>query len=440
MILREARNEGAVIEQMATDGWSQSVPRFLKSAAVAFLVIATSGCATYQGKIHGARDLIAQNQPSQAAVQLEPLSNQEGNDQLVYLLDYATALYLSGRYKESAQAFGRAEKIADIQDYHSISKIAASAVLSEEMVQYKGDNFEKVMINGINAMNYLELGELDDALVEVRKLNQKLYKFKYEAKRDYEQNPYAFYLSAVIWEADKKWDDAYIAYKSAYELIPEYPPLHEDLIRTAMRSGRTDELEEWKKKFPEVKIRPEWKDASMGEIILVYQQGWGPRKYPRPESPRFPHLVGVNSLTQGARLVAAPVSGANAVDSRSQRVFNVQDIAIKTLDDDYARLVASRVGGVVAKAVVADQIAQKNKALGQIAWIAMNVMDRADLRQWSTLPETIQVARVWAKAGKYKIHVTGLEYSGAESSEEMPEREIDLKPGKKAFVTWRSVR
>lgn len=401
----------------------------------AFVLLASSGCATYQTKVSIARDSMKHGELEKAVQELEPLATQEGKDQLVYMLDYATVLQKAGRYQESARFFDKAERVADIQDYHSLSKVTSSLLLSEEMIQYKGDDYEKVLINAVNAVNFLEMGDLDGALVEVRKLNNKLYRYKYEAKRDYEQNPFAFYLSALIWEADRKWDDAYIAFKNAYEVLPSYEPLKEDLIRSAIRAQRPDEAEKWQKKFPDVKVDPSWRDRSMGEIVLVFMQGWGPRKRPRPDSPRFPYLVPIPSETQSAKLIVNETR-----EAQTNRIFDVQSIAIKTLNDDYARLVASRVAGIATKAVVADQIRQKDETLGAIAWIAMNVADRADLRQWSTLPQTFQIARIPVKAGRYKVKSIGLSANGAPTGEEMPEREIEVKPGRKTFVSWRSVR
>ena len=400
---------------------------------IIFLAGLATGCASYQSKVNDAREALKVGNTAKAVTDLEPLANKENDDQLVYLLDYATALQIQGKYKESEDAFNRAERIADIQDYHSISRVASSLVLNEGMVQYKGDDFEKVMINAINAINYLDAGNLDDALVEVRKLNAKLYKYKIEAKRPYEQNPFAFYLSAVIWEAGHNWDDSYIAYKQAYELIPNFAPLKQDLIRAAMRAQRPEELAEWKKKFPDVKIAPI--DKSMGEIIFVLEQGWGPRKQPRPGNPRFPHLVPYHTRVQAARVEVDGVTRGE-----TDRVFNVQDVAIKTLDDDFARLVAMRVAGVATKAVLADQLRQQNGALGLIAWVALNAADQADLRQWSTLPQTLQIARVPIKAGHYKFKAIGIDGAGNNSGDQMPEREITVKPGEKTFLSWRSLR
>lgn len=400
-----------------------------------------TGCATYQSKVSEARVLIGSRQTEKAIEVLAPLAQKEDDDQLVYLLDYGVALQQAGRFEESAKTLIAAERLADIQDYTSLTKQTASLLTSEEMVQYKGDDYEKVLINAVNAVNYLMMNDLEAALVEVRRLNNKLHLYRTEAKRPYEQNPFAFYLGAIIWEADRKYDDAYIAYKKAYELIPTYAPLREDLIRAAIRARRPDDVEKWKKQFPEVEIRPEWKDPTLGELVFIYQQGWGPRKVPDPGNPRFPRLNPVGSFTSQAKLEVSPVAGAKDVQAAgTSQVFSVQDIAIRTLKDQYAALVGKRIAGVAAKAVVADQLRQKNQAIGDVAWLVMRLADRADLRQWSTLPETFQIARVYLKAGKYSVGVKGLSAGGVESGENMDPREVDVRAGRKTFLTWRSFR
>ena len=399
---------------------------------IVFALVQT-GCVTYQTKVSGAREAFKNEDPERAVELLEPLAKKQNDDQLVYLLDYATALQKAGRYQESADAYGDAAKIADIQDYHSVSRSAAALLLSEEMVQYKGDDYEKVLIHAMNSVNYLELGKLDEALVEVRQLNTMLHKFKVEAKKPYEQNAFAYYISAVIWEANRDYDDAYIAYKSVYDVAPNYAPLREDLVRSSLLAQRPEETLKWRAAFPEVKIKPEWSNKALGEVILVYEQGWGPRKYPQPENPRFPMLIPMTSITQTALMT---------IDDRAARstsIFNVNDAAMKTMNDDYVRLVASRVVGIGVKAVVASQIGQRNKGLGAVAFLAMSLSDRADVRQWSTLPQTFQIARLTVKPGKYKVRLDGADW-GNNPSREISEREVVVKPGRKAFISWRTVR
>jgi hypothetical protein len=422
-----------MIAHTLTHNWRKAANR---AAFLFFALIFTtaSGCASYQTKVQDARKALQLEDPEKAAGLLEPLAHKANDDQLVYLLDYATALQEARRFKDSAEAYQQAAKIADVVDYHSISKIAASLIVSEEMIQYKGDDYEKVLIHAMNAVNYLELLQLDEALVETRDLNAMLYKFKNEAKKNYDQNPFAYYLSALIWEANHDYDDAYIAFKSAYDVAPGYAPLRQDLVRAAINAQRPEEVAKWKSQFPEVQINPQWRDKTLGELVLVYEQGWGPRKVPRPESPRFPMLIPTSSNTQSAFLVAG------GMQIQTSTIFSVTDVAIKTLNDDYARLVAMRVAGVAAKAVIADQLGQKNKALGAVAWLAMNLADRADVRQWSTLPQSFQIARLPLRAGKYKVNVNGLGYGVGPSGENMPEREVVIRPGKKTFISWRSVR
>ncbi len=404
----------------------------LRIALMGLALPVLSACASYQTETHDFRDNLRDGKPTEAAGKVKAKAEKEGNDQVVYLLDYATANQLAKDYVESNKAFLKAEDLTDIKDYHSVTRTTGSLLLNQGMVQYKGDNYEKVLINAMLAINYLMLGNLDEAQVETRKLNDKLYKFRYEGKKNYDQNPFAFYLSALIEEANKDWDSAYIDFKKAYDLNPGLEYLHEDLVRAGMAAHRGEDVADWKKKWPEVKPT---NFKEVGEVILVVQQGWGPQKRPNPSFPRVPKLYPVYSQTQKARL---EVEGGAA--EPSQTVASVTEVAIKTLDDDYAGLVAMRAAGIATKAVVADQLRQKNELLGQLAWIGMNIADQADLRQWVSLPSSFQIAKVRLRPGKYKVRAVGLDGSGNPSGEVGDWSDIKIEPRKKVFLNWRSLR
>lgn len=391
------------------------------------------GCATYQSQVAESRMWISTGQYDKALEKLKPLSEKQDGDQLVHLLDYGTALQMSGELEESNRIFLQADKLSEMVDYHSISRVTGSLLFSQEMVQYKGDTFEKIFINAYLAMNFLELGKLDDALVESRRINEKYTKQRLEDKQPFELNPFAKYLSAVAWEADQKWDDAYIAYSEAYKLSPDISPIRADLIRTAKMARREEDYKKWKSEFSDISEKTEWYDRNYGELVIIYQQGWGPRKDYSPGSYRFPTLRPVHNLTQRARLNIESVGSFD-----SQFVYNVETAAIKTLQEDYGALAAKRVAGFVAKEVVADQIRQKDEALGLIAWLGMHISDRADLRQWSFLPQKIEFIRVFLKPGTYKISLHGLNSNNSPTGENMPEREIQIKPRRKIFLNWRS--
>lgn len=407
----------------------------IKNFILGVVLLISTGCATHQVAVGVARSGMANGHYDQAVKSLQPLAEKPGDDQLVYLLEYGTALQLAGQYKESNNAFQKADKISAISDYHSISRVTGSLLFSESMVQYKGEHYEKVLINAFSAINYLMLGELDEAVVEARRLNEKLIKYKNDAGLPYEQNSFARYLSAMVWESSGKWDDAYIDYEESYKLNPGTIQLREDLIRLAKKSKRMDALKKWEKEFPEVVWRKEWDEKSFGEIILIYQQGWGPVKRPNPQDFTFPMLFPTSSVTKRANLL---VGGYHP--SMTSDVYNVSEVTIKTFNDQIGELIAKRLAAHAVKAVVADQIRQKNEGLGNLAYVLMRISDQADTRHWSTLPESLQVARIRVPAGTYTVSVEGLNYEGKPSGENMPEVKVTVKPKKFSFINWRSVR
>ncbi|MBX7232719.1 MAG: hypothetical protein K1X29_11615 [Bdellovibrionales bacterium] len=408
---------------------------FCLTTLLLFLNLFLSACASYQTELQTSLSLLRQNEAPKAAEQLKVKAEKESDDQVVYLFEYGTALELAKDYKLSNQVFLKAEELTDIKDYHSLSRIGGSLLLNEGMVQYKGEDYEKVFLNALLAINYLMLNNLEDAQVETRKLNDKLYKYRFEAKRDYQQNPFAFYLSAMIWESSGKWDDAYIDYKKAYELNPNVSFLKSDLIRSSRLAHRPEEWEKWKKTFANSNLPPKPDPKNQGELILIYQQGWAPRKYPHPSWPRIPKLYHTPSQTQFSRLIIN-----NKPSVSSEVVSSLEEVAIKTLDDAYAGLIAKRAAGIAAKAVVSEQIRNKNKLLGDLAWIGMNLADRADLRQWVTLPQTFQLAKVWLPPGEYNVYAEGLNSSSLPTGERSEVFKIHIKSGKKEFIHWRSLQ
>jgi len=415
-----------------------------RSASVAGLFLfslSTISCATYQSKVAESRNYLDLGQYDLAEKALAPLAEKKDGDQLVYLLDYSVALQLNGKIKESSEALIKADRLAEIQDYTSLSRETGSLLLNQEMVQYKGDSFEKFYINAYAALNYLELGQLDEALVETRRMNEKYVKINSEDRKTFEKNVFGKYLSAVIWEANQNWDDAYIAYEEAYKLDPTIPFIGADLIRSAKRAHRTEAYQSWKKSFPTVIEKKEWYDKNYGELLIIFEQGWGPRKvqlggpgiYAGGYNP--PILQPVHNNVYGMK---ATISGVGTFDSRV--VYNVERAAIETLQNDYAWLSAKRLGAFAAKEIVADQIRQKNEALGSVAWLAMQLSERADLRQWSTLPQTVQIVRVPLKAGTYNINLQGLASDGLLSRDGKAFGNVAIKPLRTTFLRWRTLK
>lgn len=397
-------------------------------------LIFLAGCATYQNKVTPAKDELRAGQCAPALKKLDDLVQKADGDQLVYLMEYGTALQICKDYEKSNKTFLKADRLSDEQDYHSASRVVGATLLNEEMIQYKGDTFEKLFINASAALNYLQLGMQDDALVEVRRINDKFKKLTAEDNtRKFELNSFTQYLSGLIWEMDQKYDDACISYKTAYKIDPTYRGVALDMLRGCWLARRTQEFEQLAKEVqPSEEELKNIKQKSKNEIIFIYMQGWGPQKQARPDHRTFPYLVPVSSVTKTLEI---EFDGKKA---QSQPVYSVEKAAIQTLDADFASLMARRAGSFVAKAVVADQIRQKDKVMGDIAWLVMYASERADLRQWSMLPQTIQVIRFVPQGNTGTVHLRGLDYSG-NVTETFEDVEVGQLKKKKIYLV-RSLR
>src|SRR5262245_43452885 len=78
----------------------------------------------------------------------------DGRDILLYLMDIGLSLHSAGRYQESNEYLLKADKMAEIKDYTSLSKESATLLTSDNIKDYKGEDFENVLINTYLSMNY----------------------------------------------------------------------------------------------------------------------------------------------------------------------------------------------------------------------------------------------------------------------------------------------
>ncbi len=340
----------------------------------------------------------------QAALQeLKALADKPGKDQLVHVLDYALALQINNQIEESNKYFLLADQLVNDNDYYSISKITSSVLLNEEMLQYKGDLYEKLLINAMLMINFSVLGKQESALVEAKKALNKIESLKIDYRIKQSFLPFIYYLNAIMWEANKEWDDAYIDYMNAYKANSEtsFFDLQYQLYKTAQLSGREQAAKKWQNTFKSInnEIPTVPQRNKQAEIIVIYQHGWGPRKYPSRRDVIVPVLKRSISQHQQGFLV---VESANK-QMKTQTVMDVETASIKALEIQMAPLIAKRIAAIASKKVLSHQVYKKDAGLGVLTDLILSVSERADLRQWSLLPQSIQVARVSVPPGEHTI-------------------------------------
>ncbi|MEC9282697.1 MAG: hypothetical protein VX642_08285 [Bdellovibrionota bacterium] len=350
-----------------------------------------SACSTYHMQVQKSVEEMRGGNFEAASSFIKERAFLESGDQVAYLLDYALLEHYAGNFEESNHAFHLAEELTEIKDYISLSDEASSMVFSESMVAYKGDDYEKILINIFKAINYVALNEDEAALVEIRKLNDKLNAYRNQAGREYSDNPLAHYLAAILWEKQKSWDDSCIEYEKFYELSPNFPGIGDDLIFCSFVSQRWEKHRKWKKLFrvdnysaKQAKERKKQKD-----ILYISYQGMGPVKVPNPAWPRLPMLVPRDSIHT---YESAYALGKSNLASRT--ILNIDKLAIDAFEEQFGKLLAKRIAARVAKDQIRQKIKEDDQGAAFLAMIIMDVTDQADLRQWTMLPKLIQLSKV----------------------------------------------
>ncbi|WP_238539843.1 COG3014 family protein [Corallococcus macrosporus] len=326
--------------------------------ALVSVLLLSSGCAgDYVARTRGVRSAYQQGDYSRALATLEAAAK-EGpeQDRLLVLMDKGMVLHAAGQWAESNAVLEEAERLSEQVDAVSVSEEAKTLVTNERQRTYRGEDFEKLMISVLQALNYAELGDEEAAMVEVRQVNERLEKMIAEEKKPYEQLAIARYLGGVIREDQRDWDSAYIDYAKAYEIAPREDALAEPLLRLAKQVGRDDMYAELLAKYPDVPHAPLAPDE--GQLVVVVEAGLSPEK---TRGSRDPGGGGdlIEVPVYRNRGMAPPVSVDLAGQSRrAVTVTSLADVAVVHLNDRIGRMLAKQLAGVAVKAGLAAGVAR----------------------------------------------------------------------------------
>lgn len=404
---------------------------WIRRALWAVVLLVPVGCASYAHKISYARNLFESAQYEPAALELEKFVEKKDNDLLLYLLELGVVNHTAGKYAEAIQNFKAAEKIAEVTDYTSVSQEVGSLIFNESTKVYKGEDFEKILINVYLAIDYLMLGKWDDALVECRRVNQKLDVMISKGKMPYQYNTFAKYLAASLFESQREYNDAFVDYRAVKKWMDFFPYLPGPLMRVADKLKAVQELESYLKEFPNYKNFRLGKNE--GEVILILEQGRGPYKVPHPSLEWFPMFMRNSSAFEKGSLKDVG-SGRSA---EAEVLFDIESTAIRELDDKMAMIAAKKVGGVVAKRAMAYGIgkATKSRDAEFLSFFLLMASEQADLRSWVTLPANLRIARLALPAGHHDL-VLDTVVSGYQSQVKKWEKVL-VKPGQISFLNLR---
>ena len=378
----------------------------------------------------------------------------QANPGLLYLLQKATVLHMLDDMASSNVFFEDAYRFAE-DNRTNYSAEAAALLTNPQAAPNKGEDFEVVAINYYKALNFLALGDLESALVECRRLNIALNRIndRYaKFKNRYRVDATALLIMGLIYEAAHEYNDAFIAYRNALNAYREVyaknfgigPPeqLKSDLLRMAYVIGFDDELHKYETEFGRKYVHNE--DPG-GDFVVLWHTGLGPVKdewsvnfvVVRGEGNtvlfvneglglKFPFAVSSSGGTSvkslgGVRFVRVAFpryrerkpyyTGSTLQISSGMRIQleTIQDvnaIALATLSDRMNREMATALLRLALKQASEQAVRQVDANLGALLSIVNSVSERADTRNWQTLPFAIQYARIRLPAGEHTVEFT----------------------------------
>lgn len=95
-------------------------------------------------------------------------------DRILYYLDAGMLSHYSGDYSGAAKLLGEAERAIEEAFTKSITLEVSSYLVNDNTKEYPGEDYEDIYLNVFNALNYYNTGSLEDALVEIRRVDNKL--------------------------------------------------------------------------------------------------------------------------------------------------------------------------------------------------------------------------------------------------------------------------
>ncbi len=390
--------------------------RLRKLTIVVTTCLIVSGCASHSQKFSAVEKHLIEHHAGLALKELDERYGKSSSDIVLYYLNKGLILRINEEYKKSNRALENAKKFIDELETLSLSEQTTSLTINDSTLSYTGERYEKILLYVYKALNYIDLGKLDDARVEILQMDVKFRKLLDDNQKPVlSEDGFPRYFSGLIYEANQEWSNALISYRQAYESykrsaakVPEQ--LKTSLLRLTEHLALFDELENHKKTFGISTWTNQQAFSELGELVFIFHNGLAPVKYELSAhtlNPQTGHMIRITTPAYKPRpsIIKAAKISINDNHYTLKIVEDVNSIAIKTLESRSAEIAARALARAVLKYNASKQAGRKDDALGLLINLAGVVTEQADTRSWSTLPYDIQMKRVALPPGKYDLTI-----------------------------------
>lgn len=421
------------------------------------LLFLLSSCSFYQRKNREVQEHINSGDVLSAykVISSKEKKWDKGNNKLLYYLNRGTLAWMLNKTEESTKYFLKADDFIDAYRIQ-YGKEALALITNEKATTYGGEEHEKLIFHYYLALNYLQMGNYEDAMVQCRRMDLQLNRLDNKFKNDkeggtankYQRDAFIHNFMGIVYDASGEYNNAYIAYKNAVDVyendykenfglgVPHQLKL--DLLRAAYLSRLDDEVRRFEQKF-QLKYQP--RPSNTGDLVFFWNNGLGPVKGEKSINFNiirgqggyvtlvnndygysFPIFIGLDNTASDAPFskvefirMAYPtyISREPYYTNASLRIAgkeygfemieDVNKVANKALKDKMDKVILKSVTRLLLKKVSEYSLRKEDETAGALLGVANAISEQADNRNWQTLPHSIYYSRVSLPVGQNKI-------------------------------------
>jgi tetratricopeptide (TPR) repeat protein len=437
-----------------------------------------TGCASQMARSPVVKDYVDRQEFDAALEQIEQID--QGTSRLLYLYEKGIVLHYAGRYGESSAALEEAEHLFDDLYTKSLSREVGAILTSDNVIQYRGERYEAALVHYYKLLNYLHLSDTEGALVECRKLNNRLRFFADSEDSVYVGDPFLQYLTGMVYmeagelsDADVSLRAALYAYGAVGARYSIQPPatLRCDLARCASLLGDLDAAAGYADTTGA--CDPNGGKSGFGTLNVLLECGYAPfkveqnivfpiyknevndgtdtDKFAVTLSSRYGEPVNESLELDYVLRVAMPelvpspepfaeaavrvAEGGKTREEAALVVENIDALAFEAFEARRGAILLKTVTRALAKYLAKEGVDDKSEIAGVIVNLFNVVTESADIRSWATLPQTIRMARFVLPEGTYDLEIV-LRGAAPEEESHVIEK-IEITGGRSRFVNFR---
>ncbi|WP_392563317.1 hypothetical protein RHO13_07430 [Orbus wheelerorum] len=360
------------------------------------------------------------------------IDKQLDSDPLLWALNGGALARQCHDYKKSIEYLDQAEALFKEQELaltiKSVGQSIGSVVINNNINDYQGENYEKIMMNVYKGLNFMSLHDLDNARVEFNRVLDRQRRaaefFELEINDAYTKynrskymqeirkpvgsderietyrgdinpeviypnfvNPFATYMSGLFFYLDGDYDKARDLFKQTARMLPNQQQVKADLALTEQGSLR--------------KQHYAW---------LIYENGQSMIK--RSFTYHFPSYLFTDKIVTSDVSLPTIYKRASSYpyllldQQKTAEIASMDNIIQIEFNKKLPAIITEAMLNMVAKSAIQYSLEKNFEQYGGkwLGFLYQLSTDVADVRQWRAMPKNFQIARTLIKGNKLTIY------------------------------------